>query len=481
MGVSQLTKLPLLTGGVELVMALSAVQGQLQAIAKTGSAEVHGRSKNGRPVKFGYSYAEYPTVLKAALPLLASQGLALFHQTLPLASGATVLRSMLAHRSGEFVASEMVLRVDQPGNPQRWGSWLTYSKRYATLQLLGMAAGGDDDASSYVQSQGSQGSRSQGAPRQSSRPQSQQQQQQQAQRPQRSGGVYTSEQLRGQLCGLFEGVSADEVEELYRRSKGALSSATRGQLSQEISYLREHPSEVRAGVEEVLSWRASAPIADEQMSRSASPKSAHATGEQPSRCGALKGSRSPAEHATRGDADLRPIQAATPPSTPEESLRAFQERHRAEQPQPELLGPTTQPPQPPQMTEKRRWTLAQKALVKLYPELDVVGVRDLYDLRGIDLGGSSAEDLEREVIDLESRADAREEVQSRLAEYERMRLIERHVTSSDGSTTYTVRRRGGRWSCTCRAGQWRRECKHIKQIKAETETATAGAEPQRRE
>ena len=63
------------------------------------------------------------------------------------ASGVVNLTTMLAHASGEWIASDWpVCPVAETANPQRMGAALTYARRYALFTLVGIAGEDDLDA-----------------------------------------------------------------------------------------------------------------------------------------------------------------------------------------------------------------------------------------------------------------------------------------------------------------------------------------------
>jgi hypothetical protein len=63
------------------------------------------------------------------------------------ASGIVSLTTMLAHASGEWIASDWpVCPVAETANPQRMGAALTYARRYALFTLVGIAGEDDLDA-----------------------------------------------------------------------------------------------------------------------------------------------------------------------------------------------------------------------------------------------------------------------------------------------------------------------------------------------
>jgi hypothetical protein len=63
------------------------------------------------------------------------------------AVGMVNLTTMLAHASGEWIASDWpVCPLAETANPHRMGAALTYARRYALFALLGIAGEEDLDA-----------------------------------------------------------------------------------------------------------------------------------------------------------------------------------------------------------------------------------------------------------------------------------------------------------------------------------------------
>src|SRR5204862_2861905 len=63
------------------------------------------------------------------------------------ARGIVSLTTMLAHASGEWIASDWpVCPMAETANPQRMGAALTYARRYALFTLVGIAGEDDLDA-----------------------------------------------------------------------------------------------------------------------------------------------------------------------------------------------------------------------------------------------------------------------------------------------------------------------------------------------
>jgi hypothetical protein len=121
----------MMTAG-DLVGALAKAQGQFQPILRARE----GQARGGR-----YKYAELADVLASVLPALSSNGLAVT-QTLRPVDDWMALVTTLMHTGGGSIESVVPIVVD--GNPQVFGSSMTYLRRYSLLALLGVAAEDDD-------------------------------------------------------------------------------------------------------------------------------------------------------------------------------------------------------------------------------------------------------------------------------------------------------------------------------------------------
>lgn len=114
--------------------ALVKFQSQLKPVAK--------ESEN--PF-FKSSYANLSSILQAVLPVLSANGLAII-QPMKVVDGVTILVTRLIHESGESIESEMILPAHN--DPQKFGSLITYYKRYQVQALLGVNTEEDDDGNS---------------------------------------------------------------------------------------------------------------------------------------------------------------------------------------------------------------------------------------------------------------------------------------------------------------------------------------------
>ena len=120
-----------------LVTALAAFHADVGKITKASKAQ------------YGL-YANLATVLDAVTGPLSAQGLIVTQTFTPWDGGYTILRTTLAHSSGESIVSEVVMPLE--ANPRNqlhsFGAACTYLRRYALLAILNLAAE-DDDGESF--------------------------------------------------------------------------------------------------------------------------------------------------------------------------------------------------------------------------------------------------------------------------------------------------------------------------------------------
>jgi len=92
-------------------------------------------------------YADLSSILQAVMPVLSANGLAVI-QPMRIEGDKTLLITQIIHESGEFVESQMVL--PQVQDPQKYGSLITYYKRYQLQAMLGIATKDEDDDGNSV-------------------------------------------------------------------------------------------------------------------------------------------------------------------------------------------------------------------------------------------------------------------------------------------------------------------------------------------
>jgi len=118
----------------ELAGALAAAQAELPAAIK-GSVNPHLRNK----------YADINSVYTAIREVLPKHGLAVIQTMLPTDGSKAHVRTMLAHKSGQWIAGECVMPLDRQGGAQGMGSAITYARRYSLSAIVGIVTEDDDD------------------------------------------------------------------------------------------------------------------------------------------------------------------------------------------------------------------------------------------------------------------------------------------------------------------------------------------------
>lgn len=118
----------------ELFAALAKAQAQMKNVTK--------ENVNSNPAFKGAKYADLASVWDAIRKPLTDNGLSII-QVGDLVDGHFVLRTILAHSSGQSVTSIMPLQPTQ-NTPQAMGSEITYKRRYALQAITGIAPEDDD-------------------------------------------------------------------------------------------------------------------------------------------------------------------------------------------------------------------------------------------------------------------------------------------------------------------------------------------------
>ncbi len=111
---------------------LIKVQGALESVGKS-SLNPHFKNK----------YANLTDILAVVKPALNNNNFFLTQKVL-IKDGSEVLRTEITHKSGQILDSEAPLNVADRNNPQKYGSAITYMRRYSLTALLGIEEEDDD-------------------------------------------------------------------------------------------------------------------------------------------------------------------------------------------------------------------------------------------------------------------------------------------------------------------------------------------------
>lgn len=111
---------------------LIKVQSALESVSKS-SLNPHFKNK----------YANLADILAVVKPALNNNNFFLTQKVL-IKDGSEVLRTEITHKSGQVLDSEAPLNVVDKTNPQKYGSAITYMRRYSLTALLGIEEEDDD-------------------------------------------------------------------------------------------------------------------------------------------------------------------------------------------------------------------------------------------------------------------------------------------------------------------------------------------------
>ena len=109
--------------------------------------EVGKIKKDAKNPFFNSSYASLSNILDVVTPPLVTCGLVIIQ--MPIGDG--LLKTILAHESGEFIESEFDMKIVKR-DPQSMGSAITYARRYALGAILCLNIDEDDDANTATPS-----------------------------------------------------------------------------------------------------------------------------------------------------------------------------------------------------------------------------------------------------------------------------------------------------------------------------------------
>jgi ERF superfamily len=129
-----------------LASALAKAQAELINPEKSLTATI--RTGRAGEAERTFRYAPLSSGLDVVRKTLGQHEIAMVQTTaIDKTAGIVNLTTMLAHASGEWIASDWpVCSIAETANPQRMGAALTYARRYALFTLVGIAGEDDLDA-----------------------------------------------------------------------------------------------------------------------------------------------------------------------------------------------------------------------------------------------------------------------------------------------------------------------------------------------
>lgn len=141
---------------------MSALGPELCAALVAAQAEFGTVKKDATNPFFKSKYADLPSVVAHASPVLAKHGLAV-SQHIGWNGEFDVLTTMLIHASGQYLTDTMRLHLVKD-DPQGQGSAVTYARRYSYMAILGLVADEDDDGNAASRQQTVRGHQYTGKP-----------------------------------------------------------------------------------------------------------------------------------------------------------------------------------------------------------------------------------------------------------------------------------------------------------------------------
>jgi hypothetical protein len=130
-----------------IAAALAKAQAVLTNPEKSLVATIRTDARGGAAER-AFRYAPLSSGLDIVRKTLSQQEIATVQTTaVDQAAGLITLTTVLAHASGEWIASDWpVCAVSDTATPRRMGAALTYARRYALFTLVGIAGEDDVDA-----------------------------------------------------------------------------------------------------------------------------------------------------------------------------------------------------------------------------------------------------------------------------------------------------------------------------------------------
>ena len=130
-----------------IAAALAKAQAELTNPEKSLVATIRTDGPGGA-VERSFRYAPLSSGLEIVRKTLSQHEIATVQTTaVDQAAGIVNLTTVLAHSSGEWIASDWpVCAISETATPHRMGAALTYARRYALFTLVGIAGEDDIDA-----------------------------------------------------------------------------------------------------------------------------------------------------------------------------------------------------------------------------------------------------------------------------------------------------------------------------------------------
>jgi ERF superfamily len=124
----------------QLAAALARARMKFGALGKDREAKI--ASKSG--ASYSYDYADLADTNAAVMAALNAEAIAVF-QPVSLDGAHAIVTTLLAHESGEWIASTLGLPIADQHDARAIGSALTYARRYSLQGMVAIAPKDEDD------------------------------------------------------------------------------------------------------------------------------------------------------------------------------------------------------------------------------------------------------------------------------------------------------------------------------------------------
>jgi len=132
-------------------MERSTSLSNLAAALSLAQAEMPEAVKDKVNPQFGSLYADLGSIIRTARPILAKHGLSVVQFVEDSAPGILAMSTMVLHTTGEYISAICTMPLGDKLTPQKYGSAITYARRYAFAAAIGIVSDIDDDGNESSQ------------------------------------------------------------------------------------------------------------------------------------------------------------------------------------------------------------------------------------------------------------------------------------------------------------------------------------------
>lgn len=108
------------------------------------SAEVEKAAKSSRNPHLKNDYSDLNDIMDVIKAPLLKNGLAVFQPIFTDDNGVLYVKTLLVHKSGQFMASNKRVKLSDTATPQQEGSAITYARRYSLKAFFNIGDKDDD-------------------------------------------------------------------------------------------------------------------------------------------------------------------------------------------------------------------------------------------------------------------------------------------------------------------------------------------------